>query len=151
MKTMNLKKFVLNHTCYYFGDTIKPENFDLDNSLIDEKPRENILIYNISYKTLINPKSLRIKFNQIDGFIRIYDGTRYLILFDAGEYEAIYNKIKYLISLKNGITYIFSHYFTERKADSYDSLPMEKRLILHNIIMHIKLVLNKDENTIRHF
>ena len=109
------------------------------------------LIYNISYKTLINPKSLRIKFNQIDGFIRIYDGTRYLILFDAGEYEAIYNKIKYLISLKNGITYIFSHYFTKRKADSYDSLPMEKRLILHNIIMHVKLVLNKDENTIRHF
>ena len=26
-KTMNFKKFVLNHTCYYFGDTIKAENY----------------------------------------------------------------------------------------------------------------------------
>ena len=27
------------------------EDFDLDNILIDEKSHENILIYNISYKT----------------------------------------------------------------------------------------------------
>ena len=37
--------------CYYFDDIIKLENFDLDNVLIDEKSDENILIYDISYKT----------------------------------------------------------------------------------------------------
>ena len=47
-------------------------------SLIDEKSHEDILIYDISYKTLIDPKRLRIRFDKIDGFIRICDGTRYL-------------------------------------------------------------------------
>ena len=41
---------------------------------------EYILIYDISYKTLINPKPLRIRFDKTDGFIRISDGTRYLTL-----------------------------------------------------------------------
>ena len=103
------------------------------------------MIYNISYKTLIDPKPLCIRFDQIDEFIRIYDGTRYLTLFGSEEYEAIYNRIRYLISQKSGITYIFSHYFAKIKVDSYDSLPIEKRLTLHNVI-HIKSVLNKDKN-----
>ena len=58
---MNLKKIV--------------EDFDIDNILIDKKSHENILIYDISYKTLIGSKPLRIRFDKIDGFIRIYDGT----------------------------------------------------------------------------
>ena len=82
----------------------------------------------------------------MDGFIRIYNRTRYLTLFGSEKYEAIYDRIRYLISLKSGITYIFSHYFTKIKVDSYDSLPAEKkRLTLHNVIMHIKSVLNKDK------
>ena len=44
-------------------NTIKLEEFAIDNILIDKKPHENILIYNISYKTSINLKSLRIRFN----------------------------------------------------------------------------------------
>ena len=32
------------------------------------------LLYNISYKILIDSKPLRIRFDKIDGFIRIYDG-----------------------------------------------------------------------------
>ena len=39
------------------------------------------------------------------------------------EYDAIYNRIRYLISLESGITYIFSHYFVKIKVDSYDILP----------------------------
>ena len=35
------------------NDIIKLENFDLDYILIDEKLHENILVYNISYKTLV--------------------------------------------------------------------------------------------------
>ena len=32
------------------------------------------------------------------------------------------------------------------KIDSYDSLPLEKILVLHNVIILIKSVLNKDQN-----
>ena len=34
-----------------------------------------ILRFMISYKTLIDPKPLRIRFDKIDGFIRIFSGT----------------------------------------------------------------------------
>ena len=93
-------------TCYYFDDIIKLEVFDLDNILIDKKSYENILIYDISYKTLIDAKPLRIRFFKIDGITRIYDGTRYLTLFGSKEYEAIYNRITDLISQK-----VASHIF----------------------------------------
>ena len=64
-------------------------------------------------------------------------------MFGSGEYDAIYNRIRYLISLESGITYIFSHYFVRIKADSYGTLPIEKILALYNDIIHIKSVLNK--------
>ena len=47
---------------------------------------------------------MRIRFYKIDGFIRVYDGTRYLVLFESEKYDSIYNKIRYLISVKSGIT-----------------------------------------------
>ena len=43
-------------------------------------------------------KPLLIKFNKIDGFLRVYDGTRYLVLFGPEKYDTVYNKIRYLIS-----------------------------------------------------
>ena len=66
---------IKNLTCCYFNDIIKSEDFDLGNILIDTKSHENILIYDILYKTLIESKPLSIRFDKIDGFIRIYDGT----------------------------------------------------------------------------
>ena len=69
---------------------------------------------------------------KIHGFIRIYDGTRYLTLFGSEKYEAIYNRIRYLIRLKSGIKYIFSHYFAKINVDSYDYLPVERILTLCN-------------------
>ena len=45
---------------YYSDDIIKIEDFDLDSTLTDEKSYENILAYNISYKSLINSNSLYI-------------------------------------------------------------------------------------------
>ena len=91
-----------------------------------------------------------IRFSKTDVYIRIYNGTRYLTLFGSEKYDAIYDRIKYLMSLKSGITHIFSHYFAKFKVDSYDSLPIEKRLTLHNLIILIKSVLNKDKNYCYH-
>ena len=105
-----------------------------------------ILIYDISYKTLIGPKTLLIRFDKIDGFIRILMELVILTLYGSEKYDAIYNTIRYLISVKSSITYIFSHYYAKIKVDSYDYLPIEKRLNLHNVIILIKSVLNKDKN-----
>ena len=64
---------IKNWTCCYFYNILKLENFDLDNIFLDEKSHKNILIYDISYKTLIGSKPLWIRFNKIDGIIRIYN------------------------------------------------------------------------------
>ena len=69
--------------CYYSNNITELEDFDLDNILIDKKSHENSSVYNISNKTIIDSKPLRIRFFQIDGIIRIYDGTRYLTLFGS--------------------------------------------------------------------
>ena len=81
------------NSSFYFNDIIKLEDFDRDNILIYGKSLENILIYNISYETLIDSKPLWIRF-------RIYDRIRYVTLFGSKEYEAIYDRIGYLISQK---------------------------------------------------
>ena len=89
---------------------------------------------------------MRIRFDKIDGFIRIYDGTRYSTLFCSEKYDAICNRIRYLISLKDSILYVFSLYYAKMKVDSYNSLPIEKRLNLYNVIILVKSVLNKNQN-----
>ena len=74
------------------------------------------MIYNILYKTLFGTKPSRIRFDEIDGLITGYDRSRYLVLFGAENYDAIYNKIRYLVSLKNGITYVFPYYYAKLKS-----------------------------------
>ena len=131
---------IKNRTCYYFDDIVKIKGFVLDNSLTDEKSHENILVYNISYKSLVDYKPSRIGFDKIDGFIRFYDGTRYLALFGSEKYDSIFNRIRCLIIVKIGITYIISHNYATIKVDSYDSLPLEKTMTLHNVIILVKSV-----------
>ena len=59
-------------------------DINFDNILFIKKSYKNsfetIFIYDISYKTFMNEKLLRIRFNKVNGFINIYDGTRYLVL-----------------------------------------------------------------------
>ena len=125
---------IKNRACCYFDDIIKIEVFDFDNILILEKSSEDILVYNILNKSLIDFDWLRIRFDEIDGFIRVYDGTRYLVLFGSEKCDCIYSKIRYLISLKIGITYIISHNYAKIKVVLYDSLPLEKTMTFHDFI-----------------
>ena len=78
--------------CCYFDDVIQLEFFDLDNILIYKKLHKSTLIYDISYKTLIDSK-LDLKKN---GFIRIYDRTSYLALFSSRKFDSIYNSFRCL-------------------------------------------------------
>ena len=70
------------------------KDFAFDNIFIDEKSSKNVLVYDISYKTLFGSKPLRIRFDEVDGFIRVCNEARYLTLFGS----KIYNKVRYLIS-----------------------------------------------------
>ena len=92
-------------------------------------------------------KPLHMMFNKIDGFIKIYDGIKYLILFNNHfPYDEICDKIKYLISEKSGITDSVNYNFARIRIDSYNSLPIEKILSFHNVIIVIKSVVNKNKN-----
>ena len=139
-----------NRTCYYFDDIIKNGDIYFVDILLDEisdKTYENVLIYNISYKTSTGPKPLRIRFDKIDGFIRVLDGEiKHLVLFDYGLFDEISDRIKYLISEKSGITDSINHNFRKISIYSYNSLPFEKILTFHNVIILIKSVVYKNKN-----
>ena len=68
---------------FYFDGRLKIEDFDFCDILLDKKLYQNPLIYGISYKTLISTKTFRIRFDKVDVLIRVYDGTRYLVLFGS--------------------------------------------------------------------
>ena len=63
--------YIKNRAPNYFDEIIKIEDFDPVNILIDEKSYENILVYNISYKSLIDsmPSRIRLWWNYIFSFI----------------------------------------------------------------------------------
>ena len=124
---------------------IKIEDFDSDSILIDEKSYKNISVYNISCKSLID-----FRFDKIDGFIRVCNGTRYLVLFGSEKYESICDKIKYFIIVRSIITYIISQNYATTKEDSYDSLSLEKTMTLRNVIILVKSVWYKDRNYYYH-
>ena len=107
---------IKNCTCYYFDDIMRVGDIDFNNISLDKKPYENILIYDISYKTFMGAKPLRIRFDKVYGVIKIFDGTRYLELFGPKIYNAIYDirmqiRINYLISKKSDAKYIINHNF----------------------------------------
>ena len=100
----------------------------------------------------MSAKTLRIRFDEIDRFIKIHDGTRYLVLFAYGWFDKICNRFKYLISeKKKGIIDSINHNFARIRTDSYNSLPIEKILTFRNIIILIKLIRIKITTTIIYF
>ena len=64
---------------------------------------------------MIGPKPSHIILDKIDGFIRVFDGSRHLVLLGPEKYDAIYNRIRYLTKLKISIKYVFPHYFAKVK------------------------------------
>ena len=139
---------IKNCACYYFCDIIKDKDVYFVDISLDQKLYEtykNILIYSISYKTSTGPKPLRVRLDKTDGFIRVRGGEfRHLVLFDNRLFDKICDK--YLISEKSGITDSFNRKFEKIRIDSNNSLPIEKILTFHNVIILIKLVVNKNKN-----
>ena len=59
-----------------FDDTMRVGNLYFNDILLDKNSCENILIYDISYKTFMGAEPLHIRFDEIDGFIKICNGIR---------------------------------------------------------------------------
>ena len=68
-------------------------------------------------------KPLHIRFDKVDGTIKIYDGIRYLQIFGPRILNAIYDRINYLISKKSDAKYIINLNFARIRTDSNNSLP----------------------------
>ena len=83
---------------------------------------------------------MRIRLDNINGFIKVPDKIRYLVLFDYS----------YLISEISGITDSINHNFAGFRIDSYNSLPIEKILTFHNVLIPIKSAVNKKKNEYYH-
>ena len=127
------------------------EDINNDKILLDKKLYKNVLIYKLLYKKFIDAKPFPIKFNKVDGLIKIYNGIRYLELSNSYDtnyrvYNKIFDEINYLITEKSDDKYSINHNFARIKIDSYNSLPIEKKVTFHNVIILIMLVVNKDKN-----
>ena len=86
---------------------------------------------------------MRIIFDKVEGYIKKYDKTRYLALFYSEIFNEVFNRIKYLIRLKNNISTICSH-DTKIKISSNDGLPLEKPITAHNVAILIKSAFNEN-------
>ena len=143
---------IKNCTCYYFEPVIRFWDRDINFSdiLLDKnwykEKNENILVYDISYKTSTGARLLCIRLDKIDVFIKIHDKIRYLVLFDYSYCDKVCDKIKYLISEKSSTTNNINHNFARIRIDSYDSLPIEKILTFQNVVILLKSVVNKYKN-----
>ena len=90
------------------------------------------MVYDISYKTWIGVKPLRIRFEKVDGFIRVSYGTRYFPLFSPEKYDAIYKRIRYI--------------FLQLWKNQNWKKKTTKKMTLYNDIIPIKSVINKNQN-----
>ena len=57
-------------------------------------------------------------FDKVNGFIRDFGGFEHLILFSLEIYDVIYDRMRYLIIFKSGISCIISYSFGNIKIDS---------------------------------
>ena len=46
-------------------------------------------------------------FDKVDRFIKDCGGTKYLVLQGSETFDAIFERIRYLIGLKSGISYVY--------------------------------------------
>ena len=62
------------------------------------------------------------------------------------KHDAIFNRIRHLITQERSTTNVVSHNYTKSKIDLNDSLPLEKISTFRNAITLAKSVFNEDQN-----
>ena len=142
---------IKNHMCHYLDDIMRVWDIDINfsDNILDEK------LYKEKWGKYLNLghfiqnfngwKTISFRLDKIDGFIKIHDRIRYLILFNYGWFDKICDRIKYLISEKSGITDTTNHNFERIRTESYNSLPVEKILTFY-VLTLTKSVVNRNKN-----
>ena len=64
---------IKNRTCYYFDDAMAVSGISFKDFLLKEEQQKNTLTYDVSWKIFSGDKSFHIRFDKIDGFIKVYD------------------------------------------------------------------------------
>ena len=86
MESYELRKIdIENRICYYYDDIININDPDLENILLDEKSYKNMSIYHVTYAIPKSVKLSRVVFNEVNGYIKDYAGTKHLALFPLDE------------------------------------------------------------------
>ena len=78
--------------------------------------------------------------NKVNGFIRNHAGIKYLALFGSEKNDIVFDRVRYLLGLKIGVTYVDCCNYAKIKIDSDDDLSLEKTL--HNVVILINSVFN---------
>ena len=82
-------------------------------------------------------KLLSPRINKIDWFIRVYDGTRYLVLFGSEKNDSISKSFRYHIGVKSSLTKVISH--------NYPKIKLESQLFLAIENNHDPIIVNKSD------
>ena len=98
------------------------------------------MIYDISFKTLIDPKTLRNRFHKKMDFLE------FSMELDIQHCFAVKNMALKSSSSKKWHHIYFPLYCVKIKVDSYDSFATENKMNFHNVVIHIKSILNIDKN-----
>ena len=147
-----------NRSYYFWNDQIWINNFDPKNLKLDKKSVMDINIYCMGYVikkpehniNSVNPLYLFI--NELDGFIDEKNGNKYLniTLTDSSNdvlinYAEVWNGIKNQIKkLNNDSVVEYDKDYLKIKFDSDDSLPLNKVLKFHAVIIIIRSVFERD-------
>ena len=87
---------------------------------------------------------MRIISDKVYGYIRKYDDTIYLRLFNSDErYKLVFDRIRFFIVSKSNNSDAYCHEYMKIKINSDDDLHLEKSLNIHNlVILNDVVVLN---------
>ena len=108
-----------------------------------------LMIWSTVQKLILVIFFSKISVTKLDEFIISLDGKiKHLVLFDYRLLDKIYDKVKHIISKKNGITKSINYNFGRIRTDSHNSLPINKKLLLpfHNAIILLKSVAYENKN-----
>ena len=104
----------------------------------------------------MDAKSLRIRFDKVNGLIKIDNGIRYLALSDSyievyyginsRIFNANFDRINYLLSKKGVITDSINHISARARIESHNPLPIEKALTFYDVMILIKSVVNENKS-----
>ena len=148
-----VKDIDINKRTYdFFNDIINIENFNPNNTKIDEKSYKNIIIYYIGYVTIkkhvkiysVNP--LYVIFRNVNEYFEETNKSKYLTLVPTNKskekikkYEELWTKIRDLI---RSITKISDDYekYMKIKCNSDDELPLNKTVEIPTVTIDARAI-----------